>query len=428
MDPPDTCGCSADYAGRVLTVGLTGGIGSGKSTVADLLAGLGAVVIDADQVAREVVEPGTPTLAAIAARFGEHLIRADGSLDRAGLAAVAFPDPGALADLNAITGPAISARVALLRAGIDPATITVYDMPLLVERHLWPHEHLTLVVGADEPVRLGRLVGQRGLSEEDARHRMSAQASDAERHAAADVWIDNNGAREATLRQVRRLWETRLAPFNANLVTGTRSRRPDQATVVEPDPTWPAQAARLVARIEDALGALPPGAVLSVDHIGSTSVPDLIAKDVIDLQVTVRHLADADDPSFVEALEQRGFLRVPENVQDHAHPPRTDAADWQKRFHASTDPGRVAHLHVRELGSGGWEFALLFRDWLRAEGDERAAYAAAKRRLLGVVESTTAYAAAKEPWFAAAYPRALAWAQQSGWRAPGGAHQGGWPG
>lgn len=428
MDPPDTCGCSADYAGRVLTVGLTGGIGSGKSTVADLLAELGAVVIDADQVAREVVEPGTPTLAAIAARFGEHLVRADGSLDRAGLAAVVFPDPGALADLNAITGPAISARVALLRAGIDPGTISVYDMPLLVERRLWPHEHLTLVVGADEPVRLRRLVGQRGLSEEDARHRMAAQASDAERHAAADVWIDNNGLREATLGQVRRLWETRLVPFNANLLAGTRSRRPEQAAVVEPDPTWPAQAARLVARIEDALGVLPPGGVLSVDHIGSTSVPDLIAKDVIDLQVTVRHLADADDPGFVEALEQRGFVRVPENVQDHAHPPRTDAADWQKRFHASTDPGRVAHLHVRELGSGGWEFALLFRDWLRAEGDERAAYAAAKRRLLGVVESATAYAAAKEPWFAAAYPRALAWAQQSGWRAPGGAHQGGWPG
>ena len=425
MDPPDTCGGSADYAGRVLTVGLTGGIGSGKTTVADLLAGLGAVVIDADRVAREVVEPGTPTLAAIAARFGEHLIRADGSLDRAGLAAVAFPDPGALADLNAITGPAISARVALLRAGIDPGTITVHDMPLLVERRLWPHEHLTIVVGADEPIRLRRLVGQRGLREEDARHRMAAQASDAERHAAADVWIDNNGPREATLGQVRRLWETRLVPFNANLVARTRTERPDRAAVVDPDPTWPAQAARLVARIEDALGSLPPGAVRSVDHIGSTSVPGLIAKDVIDLQVTVRHLADADDPGFVEALEQRGLLRVPGVTQDEVHHPRSNAADWQKRLHASTDPGRVAHLHVRELGSGGWEFALLFRDWLRAEDNERVAYAAEKRRLLGVVESTTTYAAAKEPWFAAAYPRALAWAGRSGWRAHGGAHHDG---
>ena len=173
---------------------------------------------------------------------------------------------------------------------------------------------------------------------------------------------------------------------------------------------------------------MPPGGVRSVDHIGSTSVPDLIAKDVIDLQVTVRHLADADDPGFVQALEQRGFLRGPEHVQDHAHPPRTDAADWQKRFHASTDPGRVAHLHVRELGSGGWEFALLFRDWLRSEDLERQRYAAVTRRLLGVVESTTAYAAAKEPWFAAAYPRALAWAEESGWQAPVGAPRDGWPG
>ena len=398
----------------MLTVGLTGGIGSGKSTVAHVLIELGAVVIDADEVAREVVLPGTPTLAAIAARFGEHLVDPDGSLDRSGLAAVVFPDPDALADLNAITGPVISKRVAQRRAAVDPEVISVFDMPLLVERGLWPREHLTVVVGADEEVRLQRLVTRRGLTEQDARNRIAAQASDEERRAAADVWIDNNGTVEATQQQVRRLWEDRLVPFSRNLLTRTRSGYPEQLTLLEPDPTWPAQAARLVARIEDALGER----ALSVDHTGSTSVQDLVAKDVVDLQVTVRHLADADDPAFLAAMEERGFLRVAGNVQDNVHPPRADEIDWRKRFHASTDPGRLAHVHVRELGSAGWEFALLFRDWLRADSEERAAYAAEKRRLGEVVQSTTEYAAAKEPWFATAYPRSVEWARRTGWRPP----------
>ena len=157
----------------MLDVGLTGGIGSGKSTVARLFRDLGATVIDADVVAREVVEPGTPTLAAIADRFGSHLVGGDGALDRAGLAALVFPDPAALADLDRITGPAIAARVEQLRAAADPSAISVYDMPLLVERRLWPREHLTVVVGATEDTRVRRLVEQRGLDEADARHRIA---------------------------------------------------------------------------------------------------------------------------------------------------------------------------------------------------------------------------------------------------------------
>lgn len=398
----------------MLTVGLTGGIGSGKSTVAALLAERGAVVIDADEVAREVVAPGTPALAAIAARFGDELVTPHGALDRRGLAAVVFPDPDALAELNAITAPAITQRVAQLRAAVDPQLISVFDMPLLVERRLWPNEHLTVVVGADEDVRLERLAG-RGLTEEDARHRMGAQASDADRRAAADVWIDNNGSREATREQVHRLWEERLAPFNMNLLTRTRGRRPDRLTLADPDPTWPAQAARLRARIELALG----GRAVSVDHIGSTSVPGLIAKDVIDVQVSVRQLGDADGADFIAAMEERGFIRVEGNTEDQAHPPRLDPADWQKRFHGSADPGRIAHVHVREIHSAGWQFALILRDWLRADPGARGAYAAEKRRLAVVVESPTAYAAAKEPWFATAYPRAVDWACRTGWRPAG---------
>lgn len=392
----------------MLTVGLTGGIGSGKSTVAAQLRELGAVVVDADVVAREVMEPGTPTLAAVAARFGESLLGPDGALDRAGLAAIVFPDPAALADLDAITSPAITARVAQLRAAAPPEAVTVFDMPLLVERRLWPQEHLSVVVGAPEDIRVQRLVDHRGLTETDARHRISAQATDEDRRAAADVWVDNGGDRATTGRQVVALWHDRVAPYNANLLTGTRSHRPEAGAVVPPDPTWPAQAARLIARLEDVLGER----AVAVEHIGSTSVPGLIAKDVIDLQVGVRSLSQADDPAFLCDLRERGFLEIGGSTQDHPHPSDSDPSGWRKKFHASMDPGRLANVHIREIGSPGWEFALAFRDWLRAVPAERDAYAAEKRRLLDVAVTTTEYTAAKEPWFGAAYPRVMAWAHR----------------
>ncbi len=389
----------------MLTVGLTGGMGSGKSTVAGALRTLGAVVVDADAVAREVMRPDTATLARVAQRFGSHLVKADGSLDRAALAALVFPDPQALAALDAITTPAISERVRELRDQAPTGAVSVFDMPLLVERRLWPREHLTVVVGADEEIRVSRLVNQRGLDEDDARHRIAAQATDDERRAAADVWIDNSGELSATVEQVDDLWVRRLAPYEANLGAGRRSKRPEAGAVVAPDPTWAAQGARLVAKLQDALG----DRAVSVDHIGSTSVPGLIAKDVIDVQVGVRRLKDADEAACVADLRRRGFLRVEGVVQDHPHPPSTEPREWQKRFYGSMDPGRVANIHIREIGSPGWVFAIRFRDWLRAVPAARREYADEKRRLLAVTSSTRDYAEAKEPWFDAAYPRVMKW-------------------
>ena len=395
----------------MLDVGLTGGIGSGKSTVAAALRELGAHVIDGDVVAREVVEPGRPTLAAVAERFGAQLIRPDGSLDRPALAAIVFPDPAALADLDRITGPAITARVRELRAASDVQAVSVYDMPLLVERRLWPHEHLSVVVGADTETRVRRLVDQRGLDEADARHRIARQATDEERRAAADVWVDNDGAVEATRDQVRALWFHRLVPFNAHLLTGTRAARADRPRIVPPDPTWPAQADRLVARIADALG----DRAVRIEHIGSTSVPGLAAKDVVDLQVGVAALADADAPGFVADLTQRGFVRIAGVLTDTPHPATDDPSGWAKRFHGSMDPGRAANVHIREIGSPGWVFALQFRDWLRVEPQALAHYASLKRALAAGAPSTTEYAEAKEPWFADAYPRVVDWARRTGW-------------
>lgn len=395
----------------MLRVGLTGGIGSGKSTVAALLREWGAMVTDADRVAREIVEPGMPSLAAIAARFGPSVIQSDGTLDRAALARVVFPDPQALRALENITGPAINARVALLRGSVPADRIDVYDMPLLVEKGLWVHDHLTVVVGADADIRVARLVSQRGLSEADARSRIAAQANDVQRRAAADAWIDNGGTRAVTEAQVRRLWDERLVPYDRNVRDGIRARRPETPTLAEPDPGWADAGARVVARLSAGLA----GQGIRVDHIGSTSVAGLVAKDVIDVQIGVPRLSDADADRFGEAMRRNGYLGVADNVQDHPHPAGAPAMEWQKRFFGGCDPGRIVHVHVREIGSAGWTFALAFRDWLRSEPAAREEYAALKRHLEAQSATTRDYTDAKEPWFETAYPRVQEWIDEARW-------------
>lgn len=196
-------------ATAMLVVGLTGGIGSGKSTVAGLLAAKGAAVVDADRLARDVVAPGTPGLADVMARFGPAVVAGDGSLDRAALAQVVFGDPVALADLNAIVHP-------LVRAGIDqrlvelrasgPAVV-VLEIPLLVESGRSYGAAAVIVVDCPPEVALRRLVQGRGMDEADARRRMAAQISRVERLAAADIVIDNSGPLEALAAEVDRVWE-----------------------------------------------------------------------------------------------------------------------------------------------------------------------------------------------------------------------------
>ncbi|QHC58534.1 dephospho-CoA kinase [Rathayibacter sp. VKM Ac-2760] len=189
---------------------LTGGIASGKSTVARRLAEHGAVVVDADRLAREVVEPGEPALAAIAERFGPAVLRADGSLDRAALGAVIFSDPAARQDLNAITHPAVSLRSQELfaaAASADPHAVVVYDVPLLAESRGAGEFDEVIVVHAPREARVERLIALRGMTEAEARARVGAQASDEERLALADAVIDASGALDETLAQTDALWE-----------------------------------------------------------------------------------------------------------------------------------------------------------------------------------------------------------------------------
>ncbi|HEV7195947.1 MAG TPA: dephospho-CoA kinase [Pedococcus sp.] len=193
----------------MLRIGLTGGIGSGKSTVAARFAELGATVVDADALARAALAPGTPGLAAVLQRFGADLAP-DGVLDRTRLGSIVFADPAALADLNAIVHPIVAARTAELMAQAGQDAVVVYDVPLLVENDLAAGFDAVVVVEAPLQTRLSRLA-ERGLDEESARSRIAAQASDEQRRAVATVLLDNSGSLAELAQQVGAAWRRLVA-------------------------------------------------------------------------------------------------------------------------------------------------------------------------------------------------------------------------
>ncbi len=195
-----------------MQIGLTGGIGSGKTAVARRLAEHGALVVDADVLAREVVGPGTPGLAAVAAEFGPRVLTASGELDRPALAALVFADDAARSRLNAIVHPLVRRRAAELVAAAPPGTVVVQDVPLLVETGGAGGYDLVLVVEAPAELRVQRLVRDRGMAAAEARARMAAQASDEQRRAVADVVLVNDGTPEQLRAQVDRLWAERVVP------------------------------------------------------------------------------------------------------------------------------------------------------------------------------------------------------------------------
>ncbi|GHJ98229.1 dephospho-CoA kinase [Streptomyces sp. NPDC003753] len=191
----------------MLKVGLTGGIGAGKSEVSRLLVERGAVLIDADRIAREVVAPGTPGLAAVVEAFGEDILTADGSLDRPRLGSIVFADPDKLAVLNSIVHPLVGARSRELETTADDDAVVVHDVPLLAENGLAPLYDLVIVVDASPATQLDRLVRLRGMTEEDARARMAAQAPREKRLEVADIVIDNDVPLEQLKQRVRDVWE-----------------------------------------------------------------------------------------------------------------------------------------------------------------------------------------------------------------------------
>ena len=186
-------------------VGLTGGIASGKSLVAAELAARGAVIIDADVLAREVVEPNTPALAAIIDRFGPQIVR-DGKLDRSQLGAIVFADSNARRDLERIVHPAVRARAAELERAADPDAVVVHVIPLLVETGQQQDFDIVVAVDVDHETQIQRLIARNGFSRADAEARIVAQASSEERRTAADVVVDNNGNLDDLREQIAALW------------------------------------------------------------------------------------------------------------------------------------------------------------------------------------------------------------------------------
>jgi dephospho-CoA kinase len=189
----------------MMKIGLTGGIGSGKSTVAAMFAKLGAVVIDADAISRELVEPGQPALHDLVDEFGEGIVAPDGSLRRSELARIAFQDPTATQRLNAIMHPLIRAETERRLAAAGDSDVVLYDMPLLFETGQEQLVDVVVVVDVPEELQVSRAVG-RGLDEEDVRRRMQVQVSRSMRVTEADFVIDNSGSRRDTERQVRGIW------------------------------------------------------------------------------------------------------------------------------------------------------------------------------------------------------------------------------
>ena len=189
-----------------MNVGLTGGLGSGKSTVAALFGEHGAVIIDADVVAREVVRAGTPGFAAVVARFGPDVVGRDGELDRAALARIVFADGASLDELNAIVHPLVGSRSAELAAAVPPGAVVVHDIPLLAENGLADRFDTVVVVEADREIRLARLA-ERGLTRAEAEARMAAQATDEQRRAIADEIVRNDDDLDSLARQIDRLWD-----------------------------------------------------------------------------------------------------------------------------------------------------------------------------------------------------------------------------
>jgi dephospho-CoA kinase len=403
----------------MLRIGLTGGIGAGKSAVSAAFAQRGAIIVDGDVIAREVVQPGTEGLASLVETFGKDILLTDGSLDRPALAAKAFRDDKARKKLNGIVHPLVGKRRSEIIAAVAEDAVVVEDIPLLVESGMAPMFPLVVVVHADAEVRVRRLVEQRAMSEEDARARIAAQADDEQRRAVADVWLDNSGSPAELERRAHDVWNNRILPFAHNLTARQIARAP--ARLVQADPGWPDQARRIVNRLKTACGHR----AMRVDHIGSTAVPEFDAKDVIDIQITVESLAVADE--LAEPLLAAGYPRLEHITEDVAKSGArstvahfdhsNDSSLWHKRIHASADPGRPTNVHIRVAGWPNQQFALLFVDWVAANPGVRADYLDVKRKADADGGGDIArYVNAKEPWFLDAYRRAWLWADSTGWR------------
>ena len=301
----------------MLRIGLTGGIGAGKSTVSAAFNDCGGVIVDGDVIAREVVEPGTDGLKQLVEAFGEDILLPDGRLNRPALAAKAFVDDEQRTKLNSIVHPLVGARRMEIIESVPDDAVVVEDIPLLVETGMAPMFPLVVVVTAPEEIRVERLI-KRGMDEKDARVRIASQAPEDQRRAIADVLLDNSGSADDLVERARELWHQRVLPLADNV----RARRVAEHNLelVPYNSAWPGDATRIIKRVQTACG----DKALRVDHIGSTAVDGIVAKDVIDVQITVDSLEIADQ--IADALANVGYPRLDHITNDMPH--TDDPALW----------------------------------------------------------------------------------------------------
>ncbi|WP_153504838.1 dephospho-CoA kinase [Cumulibacter manganitolerans] len=250
----------------MLNIGLTGGIGAGKSAASAALDAIGATIVDADKIAREVVERGTVGLDRVRAEFGDAVLDAEGALDRPALAAVVFNDQAALARLNAIVHPLVRARSQELVEAAGPDAVIVHDIPLLAEGSMAPSFHLVVVVHAPEELRVQRLTTARGMDRADALARIRAQADEQSRLAIADVVLDNAGSLESLGEQVARLWHERVTPY----AEGLREHRPALVRIAPRE----GAAQRELARLAYAARSVGGSATLAGQHVQLSGAPE----------------------------------------------------------------------------------------------------------------------------------------------------------
>lgn len=409
----------------MLEIGLTGGIGSGKSTIAHELASLGAHVIDSDQLARDVVAPGTEGLAQVVASFGPEMLFEDGNLDRAKLGRRVFSKPEDLATLNGIIHPLVRQRSEEKVRALPPGAVVVHDVPLLVEKHMAKLYDLVMVVSASRATRQKRLLDSRALSLEDIERRMAAQATDEARREVADIWLNNDGDPTATTHVLRQVWHERLAPYAVNLANERPASHSGLLNLLRSQQNgrnWHIKATQMANRIGYRLG-IREG---DICHIGATAVPGLDAEDVVELQLGVATRREAE--SVTASLASAGYPLVADAeggaaCEDFERWWSTHAQtvgsgrDGFERVHASADPGQNALVYVRQISSARWAYPLLMRDWLRADPRARDDFSRVRARWAGASVSRETFAAQCAAYLDGVTPAALAWAEQN-WRLP----------
>lgn len=277
-----------------------------------MLSELGASVVDADRVARDVVAAGTPGLEAVVAAFGTGVLTPGGALDRAELASVVFDDAAALADLNAIVHPLVRAETAARVARMPDGGVVVHDVPLIVEEDMGASYQLVVVVGASEAIRTERAVA-RGLTRAQAIARIAAQADDRARRRAADVWVANEGTEETLREVVELLWHARVVPFSENLRNGMWAEPGEPTSSATTEVARAEQAARLVARLDRSAG----GRLTPVRYQTPLEEPAL---DLLELRA-----AATDGELGSDCLLGAGFVAVREGVFGNADPGRPAA-------------------------------------------------------------------------------------------------------